>query len=392
MFKSKYIVLLLSFVSVVFIQKTFAQEEPAKWAVDGYLKSLQNTWVTNVDEDWITWNTINNRFNIDYYPDDKLSFNAGIRTIADYGQLIQFTSQLYPNWVELQGNDDGFLDLTRVWADGNSYLIKSSMDRLYIDYNVGKVHVRAGRQRINWGMGLVWNPNDIFNSFSYLDFDYEERPGSDALLLEYYPNYTSTMQVVIKADRNGEFTYAGMFRFNKWNYDMQLLTGYSHKDYILGVGWSGDIKGAGFRGELTSFLSESDGNNILVASVDADYTFKNSLYVHSAFLYNSNGKTGNAGNNTNLLFEQELSPKNLSMGRYALFAQATYPLSPLVNLDYSIIYNPLDNSSFMGPSVNVSIADNWSVLLMTQLFIGKDETEYGDYGTGIAYIRTKWSF
>ena len=35
----------------------------------------------------------------------------------------------------------------------------------------------AGRQRINWGQTFVWNVNDVFNAYSYFDFDYKERPG-----------------------------------------------------------------------------------------------------------------------------------------------------------------------------------------------------------------------
>jgi hypothetical protein len=62
----------------------------------------------------------------------------------------------------------------------------------YLDYTAGKWQFRVGRQRINWGVNLVWNPNDVFNSFSYFDFDYEERPGSDAVRVQYYTGTTSS--------------------------------------------------------------------------------------------------------------------------------------------------------------------------------------------------------
>ncbi|MCG8318265.1 MAG: hypothetical protein MI921_02070 [Cytophagales bacterium] len=42
-----------------------------------------------------------------------------------------------------------------------------------------------GKHRINWGKSYVWNPNDVFNAYSFFDFDYEERRGTDALLIKY---------------------------------------------------------------------------------------------------------------------------------------------------------------------------------------------------------------
>ena len=65
---------------------------------------------------------------------------------------------------------------------------------------MGNFRQGSDRQRINWGQTLVWNPNDIFNAYSYFDFDYIERPGSDAIRLQYYPDYSSAIEMAVKAD------------------------------------------------------------------------------------------------------------------------------------------------------------------------------------------------
>lgn len=67
-------------------------------------------------------------------------------------------------------------------------ILRTMIDRLWIDWAYKKWELRAGRQRINWGKTSVWNPNDLFNTFNYANFDYEEQAGSDAIKLSYYPS------------------------------------------------------------------------------------------------------------------------------------------------------------------------------------------------------------
>ncbi len=74
---------------------------------------------------------------------------------------------------------------------------------------------------------------------------------------------------------------AAMYRFNVFSYDIQLLAGIlSEEDYLGGIGWSGNIGGAGFRGEATYFHPKqnfSDTSGMFMGSVGLDYTFPNTL-------------------------------------------------------------------------------------------------------------------
>ena len=109
------------------------------------------------------------------------------------------------------------------------------LDRLYVDFQSGKWQVIAGRHRINWGMNLVWNPTDIFNTFSVFDFDYEERPGTDAVLVKYYSSSTSHLEVVYElADNLEESSVVGRGKLNFENYDVQLFTGYQKQYWVAG--------------------------------------------------------------------------------------------------------------------------------------------------------------
>ena len=241
---------------------------------------------------------------------------------------------------------------------------------------------------------MVWTPNDIFNSFNYYDFDYIERPGSDALLLEYYTGAASSVQFAFKVDSANEITSALMYRFNMWGYDFQTFAGVMTTDYTAGLGWSGSLWGAGFTGEATYFIDRgnfADTSGLLVSTLGLNYTFRNSIAISGSYLFNSNGTTGKAGWGSSLFLIADLSPKLFTLAKHSLFAQIGYPFTPLFRGDLSGIWNPNDKSGYFGPSLDLSITDNISLLLLGQIFFGETGAEFGDYGS-LYYLRLKWNF
>lgn len=360
------------------------------WSLTGYIKDLQLVWYKKPDETWLLNNELHNRFDFRWYPVTGLDIHLGMRNRMLYGNFVSLFHPIYPG---LLARDNGYLDMTRLIADDTSYLVVSTFDRANIRYTHGRFEVTLGRQRVNWGIGFIWTPNDIFNSFSYFDFDYEERPGSDAVKLEYYTGTTSSAQLVASLNSNRRPTIAGMYRFNRWEYDFQILAGIMVNDLVVGGGWSGQIKGAGFRGEVSYFVPAShwtDSTGQLESTVDADYTLKKGWYFHAAALYNSTGTTGPAGG-YNYLLTSNISVRNFTLARWSLFGEIAYPITPLIRADVSAIFNPNDKSVFAGPSVTISLSNNWQLMLLSQMFYGDPGTEFGGFGK-IWYARLKWSF
>ncbi len=366
---------------------------PGKWQFNGYIKDLQMISYENFRKEWYLNNEINNRMTLKWFPANGLVLEAGMRIRFLFGNYIQLMQYQLPDFSKTMDRDPGFLDLTWVMDDADSYVFLAGLDRLNLKYSFKKWEFNLGRQRINWGTNFIWTPNDIFNSFSYFDFDYEERPGCDALQIEYYPGMTSSVQLAASLNHDRRLTAAAMYRFNRREYDFQFMAGQMVEDLVIGGGWSGDISGGGFRGEFTYFRSAenfSDTTGQLVAAIDGDYTLKSGLYLHASALYNSAGTTGKAGGST-MLDLRNISVKDFTRARYSLFGEIAYPVTPLVRADLAGIYNPCDHSFFIGPSVDISLTDNLYLLLIAQLFYGADGTEYGDYGK-FWYVRLKWSF
>jgi hypothetical protein len=371
---------------------SFAQSD--KVSINGYVKDLFMYYnpkkLEEAEGKDISYNLIHNRINFKYFISDKLTFSTEVRNRLFMGGLVN----RYANFKDIIGEDKGFLDLSYNLASGDKWFLNTTLDRLYLDYTSGNWQITLGRQRINWGVNLVWNPNDIFNAFSYFDFDYEEKPGTDALKVQYYTSETSSVELVYKfGDNTDEMALAGMYRFAKWNYDFQIIGGWVGQDIVVGGAWAGDIKGAGFRGEFSYFTPRESGTGLksaFIASMSGDYTFTSQLYIHGGILFNSNGTTSKAGG-MDILIDRDLSPRNLSLAQYSVFAQATYPVTPLLRVDFSSIVNPSDGSLFVNPGFSYSLSDNMDLMLTTQLFFGEKDSEFGNYGQ-IYYARLKWSF
>ncbi|MBI9056186.1 MAG: hypothetical protein JEZ01_00300 [Labilibaculum sp.] len=385
-FKSLFILFLIPFFS-------FSQDQ--KLTLDGYLKDLHMYYhpeqlSVGPELHDFNINTIHNRLNLNWFANDKMTFTLGMRNRFISGNAVSDI----PNYKSSVDFDNGFLDLSWITTEGNNSFLHSIFDRAYIDYSTGNWQIRLGRQRINWGINLVWNPNDVFNSFSYFDFDYEERPGSDAINIRHYIGATSSVEIVYKiAKSTNEMALAAMYRFSYNNYDYQFISGWVGDDYMIGGGYTGSIKGGGFRGEITHFFPRTNQTNSqesTVASISYDYTLKNNLYLSIEGLYNSKGTTGDAGG-SNLLLTQNLSAKQLSLAKYSLFAQASIPINPLFNAGIAAILNPSDNSWYLSPSCRYSIHENIELMITTQLFFGKERTEFGDIGQ-LAFARIRWSF
>ena len=372
-----------------------AISQERNWTLNGYVKELfmfysPSESIPGLGTDKLTTNTIHNRLNFRWYTTEKLTVAIELRNRVLSGNLIKE----FPDYQSMLETDNGYVDLSFSPIDGDNWFFHTMIDRLYLDWTSGNWQIRAGRQRINWGINTVWNPNDVFNSFSYFDFDYEERPGSDALRVQYYLGMTSSAEIVYKLGENtDEMALAGLLRFSKWNYDFQFIGGWVGPDLVIGAGWAGDIEGGGFRGEVSHFIPRESGSKsetATVASISGDYTFSNSIYIQFSTLFNSHGQTGQI-TGLNPLGNEILSAKTLSFAKYSLFGQVSYRVNPLINGSLSGIINPNDGSFYLGPTISYSLQNNLELMLTSQLFFGEDNTEYGDIGQ-LFFGRLKWSF
>ncbi len=373
------------------IPKLMAQDSiPSTISLNGYISNMQSVLFERFQGDWISDNLIHNRLNLKWHTaDNRWNAVVELRNRFISGESVKYI----PGYADMIENDEGLFNLSRNLASGRSYLLNSRIDRAYVDFTYDKFALRIGRQRINWGQCMAWNPNDLFNTYSFFDFDYIEKPGSDAVRLQYYTSGTSSLEFAVKANVDKQLTTMAMYRFNRWGYDIQLLGGVlNDQDWVVGGGWSGSIEGASFYGELSYFhpqRSFADTTGVCMLSIGGAYVFKNSLSLGCEVLYNP-GK-GSSKASFNEFYLSNLSPKTLSFTTWNLLLQGSYPVTPLFNVSLSGIWFPGIKGYYIGPSLSYSLAENLDISLIAQSFGGKlatDQVEYHHLG----FIRLKWNW
>lgn len=387
--------ILVSFTFSIGMNSLYAQDDASKFELRGYISNMQSVLFENIEEDWVSDNLFHNRLNLFWYPGSKISGSLQIRNRFMYGQSFQ----IYPGYASSIANDNNFLDMSWNLLEEKSFLLNTAIDRFYFQYSLDKFVFTIGRQRINWGQCFTWNPNDIFNVQNFFDFDYEEKPGSDALRLQYYPDYSSTLELVAKLNNDNKLSLAGYYKFNKWAYDIQVLGGVlDEEDYVIGFGWAGDIKGAGFRGETSYFHpveNSQDTSGILYSGISIDYTFSNSLYLQTEVLYSILPDNFSISDFVEF-YSGPLSVKKLSFSEWNFFGQAAYPLTPLWNIQLSGMYFPDLKGYYVGPGITYSLKDNAELSLISQIFSGKFQSDQSNDAERtnlvFGFLRYKFSF
>ncbi|HRK53013.1 MAG TPA: hypothetical protein PK185_03805 [Cyclobacteriaceae bacterium] len=386
----------LILIGVIFSYASFAQEsDERKVTFKGYLKNMGSFNYFN-DELWVE-DLTHNRLNFAWYPDEHFSVFVEFRNRLFLGD---FVSDI-PNYHKIIDSNNDYFDLSANLINSKSALLNVMADRVYVQWNKNDWEVKLGRQRINWGVNLAWNPNDWFNAYSFFDFDYEERPGSDALRISKYTGVASSIEVAAKmAEDMDRFVGAAMWRINKWNYDMQFLAGLAQGDLALGTGWAGNLGKAGFKGEASYFIPVTETavnqsyDGLFLGAISVDYSFPNTLYLNGSVLYNSVAEL-----NPSFGFSfvgarpGNFTVRNISNYRWSSFMQSSYQFTPLFSGGLSVIVYPGSNAFFVNPALTVSLKQNFDLDVVGQLFFDEDPLN-GDYGSvsQSGFVRLKWSF
>ncbi|MFY0686834.1 MAG: hypothetical protein JXQ90_06695 [Cyclobacteriaceae bacterium] len=377
------------FLIIILIAASFnlaAQDDERNWTLRGYVKDMVTMTRLTVDypfyelDTFYVDNLIHNRLNFQWISNDKWSAKIELRNRL----LVGDTPKGSP---DLDTNND-FFNLSYNWQNDN-LVFNSVIDRAYVQYSADDWILSVGRQRINWGVNVAWNPNDIFNAYSLVDFDYAERPGSDAIRFQKFIGYAGGYELAVKlADDWTEVTAAGLYKWNVQSYDVQIMGGIMQNNIATGAGWAGNIGLMGFKGEFSYFYPlndvESDG---FLGSMTWDYSFPNSLYFNGSFLYSTYGTDSFGGTS----FFQTTSPgdvRYLSNTEWTTFLQSSYTFHPLVNGGLMLIYFPgSDDIFYLAPTLTLSPWKNFDIDAIGQIIVGMDDVSM--FATN---IRAMYSF
>ena len=368
----------------------------AKLSAGGYLKFLHGTsWVNDIDQ--LTTNElVHHRLNLSADIARHTTLRVGMRNRFFHGEAVK----LQPDFGTIVDTDTGDVRMSILWFDEPGAVLLTTFDRAAVRYTRDKWEAHVGRQRINWGLNTIWNPNDLFNAFNFLDFDYEERPGSDAARLLWFPTTDRTVEAAFAYGRGPDDHIGAMlYKFNRWKYDLQVLAGMYKKDVVVGGGWAGNIRDAGFKGEASLFLPKDaplDSTGVFTASIMADRTFGNEWYASASYLYNSSGDpdpvTGVGGRDLrNPLLSLPLSAKQLLPFQHTFYAGFNKSFSPITGLNVSLLYSPYESTVVLFPAFTWNVATGFDLDLTVQSFWNDDGRDWSVRSNAV-YLRMRWSY
>ena len=384
-----YFIFLFS-ITLVFSQQTKDEKLKEIITISGYVKYLK-TYSYN-EGNFIGDNLIHNRIKLkaDFSP--ELSTVFEMRNRIFYGDI---TSNAF-EFGEFLDKDAGQVDLSFNTLNTTPMVFNTIFDRAYLRYAAEKYQLTLGRQRINWGVNLAWSPNDLFNAYSLLDFDYQERAGVDALRFQYFTGDLSSIDLSIQPGKDLNQSIIGfLWKFNKWERDFQILAGNYYNDYVFGYGSEGTLFDKfGFKREVSYFIPKNrNRKSVTSMSTSIDYFFKNGIYINTSVLYNTNSENKNLQSDD--LFQSiigSISVKNLMPSKLSYFFQVSGPFNPALNGSLSAFYIKGIETLVIAPTITYELEQNWEIMLLTQSAYGKIGDDSKNIGAASFYFRLMRSF
>ncbi len=382
--KSRLLTIIFFLINV---HKFYGQNSDLNFSVNGYIKYLPSYLDYNLKPNKLIppsmlesqkIHLIHNRINLRGFYGNNFSLGFEFRNRMMFGDIQTIQS------------DGGLVDMSFYIFNEKNFILHSMIDRLWIKYQKNKLEISLGRQRVNWGINTIWNSNDLFNAYNFIDFDYVERPGSDVLRVIYSGDNLSSFEFIYMPNKSRRNIYAAMYKLNKIGYDFQFIAANYFDDLVLGGGWAGNIKKAGFKGELSYFIN-NNFNNTLSLSTSLDYSFKDGYYLLGSYLYNSQGSNSPGLLNFINITDNILSPKNLMPSKNSYLLQISKSISPPLNSSLTIMYGSGINFLFLSPNISYDINDKFDIGIIGQLFFMEDSGSLTNLLRGI-YLQTRFSF
>ncbi len=245
------------------------------------------------------------------------------------------------------------------------------VDRAFLDLELGDWDLRVGRQAINFGQSLIWNPVDLVDSNSSLDFDVVKQ-GIDAFRASWAASATASVQGLLAFPDGGTLALVrGEVLAGSADLGFLAAADARTDELVLGFDVKGDL-GVGYWLE-GAFHDLEEGEDFLqvVAGFDYSFNLQDSLYLALQLYRDESGGTGVADYDYASL---GTTRRFLARSYGSLIAGLTF--SELATLNGSVIYNFEDASFVTTLGLVRYFFDNLEVTVRASLFRGSGPGEY----------------
>ncbi len=370
-------------------QDTLSQPQLPRnsYQCNGYVKSLQTLTITT-GKDVSSLNLIHNRLNFRWLSPSAWEARVEVRNRFFFGEQVA----RIPGFASQLDQQSGLVRLSKLWGTGTGTIAHSSLERAYVRYSTELWDIRLGRQRINWGISNLWNVNDIFNTYNFLDFDFEERAGADALRIQYVFKNQSSIEYAIKLSTGKNQTVtAALYKWNTAQFDIQCLAGLYHTDLVAGVGWAGRVGSLGWKGESSLFRPLRIGGDSKAAwliTTMIDRTIGDHWYLSAGALYQSDPPLETSVNTG--ISSSTLSPRAIFPFPFSSYLSASWQSGGPASAQCAVVFAPEGKTWLFLPFVTWNAGNSFDVDLVAQILQSQRQNIRISYSGW--YLRTRWSF
>jgi hypothetical protein len=305
--------------------------------------------------------------------------------------------------------------------------------RAWVRYEAEHVDLVLGRQRIPWGVGRLWNPIDRFNPIGPLAIEGDQSSGVDAVDAKWLlSGFTFLEAAYAPRGRAADASYALRLHGVHRDVDYSLMAGVFEEAWTAGLDLAGNLGDAVARVEAAYSDPERDIWPVgaaaprelaafwqVVTSIDTNLDIGSGLYVLVEHLYNGNGLGFGRGEAGPLLsffesttdspphvprkivevtdgpFVRTTSRDRFGGSRVVSFAdqltgvQLGYELFTALRGEVLTIYDWDGTSLAFVPSLTYTPLGSLELTLGSQLFAGRDASEFGP-AEKLGFLMVEW--
>lgn len=372
------------------------------WSVGGHIKYQ-----------FVTTHYQNDNINAQYGPQSSLDNFLDLRLtaenrwgawdtkihyeiLAQYGdtpqtQLALANAGFTNGSTGLLNDNHRLFKLTDEWGNNDDkFDAVQRLDRFFIGYNGEQLVIRAGRQAVTWGNGLIFHPFDIFSPFSPTEIDKDYKTGDDMLYGQWLFDSGNDLQTILlprrdpatndveSAQSSFAVKYHGRYD-EQWDFD--LLVARHFDENVFGFGLTKNVWEALWRLDVSATRLTEFGTALsLVTNMDYSWVwFERNFYGYIEYFHNSEGET-QAANYTypNSALQTRLQRGDVyTLGRDYFSSGVQIEVTPLFNFYTSWIANLHDSSGVFQIRGIYDWSDNLQLIGWLDIPYGNEGTEFG---------------
>lgn len=246
-------------------------------------------------------------------------------------------------------------------------------DRVYAKASLPLLSITAGKQRIAWGSGYIWNPTDIFNPY-ILSFAVreEDRANVEAVRVEVPIGEAGGMDAFVLTGKPWEETAKGLrVKGTKGLFDISAsYIDQKELGHQIGLDAAGDIiKDVGVRSEV-ALITPPSGEAYIQSVWGWEYTLDNGVGLNLEYFFNG------------------------AAAKDYLYFGANKILDELTRVRGSLIMNLEDSGFIFYPQYMRSLSQELDLSLEAMLVFGPDGAEYpaGFDRSQLGYAKFTYNF